>query len=202
MRNFQRLASGVNTTPLMLAINRRPELWAEDTFLRHYPQGPFGEVDSIMLRFPQRVVMADLDPAEQERKVALYKAGQLPGFDQHESIDCPAYAVLHEARAIVMNVFAAVAGTRLGRVMINRIKPGGRIFPHPDTPEHCRYYSRFHVVLASEPGVMFRCGDERAYWETGAVFWFNNALEHEVVNESQSDRIHMIIDAHCSEAAA
>lgn len=202
MRNFQRLATGVNVTPLMLAINRRPELWTEDTFLRHYPQGPFGEVDSIMLRFPQKVILKDLDPAKQEKKLALYKANKLPGFDQHESIDYPAYAVLHEARAIVMNVFAAVGGTRLGRVMINRIKPGGRIFPHPDTPEHCKYYSRFHVVLASEPGVMFRCGDERTYWETGAVFWFNNALEHEVVNESESDRIHMIIDAHCTGGAA
>ena len=198
MRNFYRLASGVNVTPLMLAISRRTDLWTEDTFLRHYPQGPFGMVDSIMLRFPEKVILDDADPAEQERKVALYKANQLPGFDQHESIDYPAYAALPEARDIVMNVFAAVRGTRLGRVMINRIAPGGRIFPHEDTPEHCRYYSRFHVVLQSADGVKFRAGDEWGNWETGAVFWFNNALEHEVINDSPTDRIHMVIDARCS----
>jgi hypothetical protein len=198
MRNFQRIASGVNVTPLMLAISRRPDLWTEDTFLRHYPQGPFGMVDSIMLRFPEKVVFEDTDQAEQERKLALYKTNQLPGFDQHESIDYPAYAKLPEARDIVMNVFAAVRGERLGRVMINRISPGGTIYPHEDTPEHCRYYSRFHVVLQSAPGVDFRAGTETAYWEAGAVFWFNNALEHEITNRSDVDRIHLVMDARCS----
>lgn len=191
MRNFVRIATGVNVTPLMLAIARRPELWKEDTFLRDYPQGPFQAIESIMLRFPEKRVF------EQEAEVEAYKRGE-HFFDQHESIDYPPYALLPEARQIVMNVFAAVAGERLGRVMINKIAPGGVIFPHADTPEHCDYYSRFHVVLQSGPGVMFRCGDEQTYWETGSVFWFNNKLEHEVINNSAVDRIHMIVDARCS----
>lgn len=199
MRNFCRIATGVNVTPLMLAIARRPDLWTEDTFLRHYPQGPFAMVDSIMLRFPEKVVFTDDDPAEQERKVALYKVNQLPGHDQHESIDYPPYARLPEAREIVMNVFAAVRGVRLGRVMINRIAPGGVIYPHADTEAHAAYYSRYHVVLQSAPGVMFRCGEEKTSWETGAVFWFRNELEHEVANNSATDRIHLIIDARCSQ---
>jgi len=194
MRNFLRIATGVNVTPLMLAIARRPELWTEDTYLRHYPQGPFGMVDSIMLRFPEKVVV---NGKNAEKKIALYKANKLAGYDQHESIDYPAYASLPEARLLVMQVFAAVAGTRLGRVMINRIAPGGSIFPHEDSPEHVSYYSRFHVVLQSAEGVKFRAGDETPYWETGSVFWFNNALEHEVVNDSPIDRIHMVIDARC-----
>lgn len=195
MRNFLRIATGVNVTPLMLAIARRPDLWTEDTFLRHYPQGPFGEVDSIMLRFPKKV---EFKGKHAERKVAAYKANKLAGFDQHESIDYPAYAGLPEARPLVMNIFAAVGGERLGRVMINRIAPGGRIFPHEDTPEHTRYYSRFHLVLQSAEGCRFRAGDETTYWETGSVFWFRNDLEHEVVNESPIDRIHMIVDAKVS----
>lgn len=193
MRNFLRLATGANVAPLMLAIARRPELWTEDTFLRHYPQGPFGEVDSIMLRFPKILENCT------EKQVALYKKNRLPGHDQHESIDYPAYAKLPEARQLVMNLFSAVAGERLGRVMINRIAPGGKIFPHADTPEHADYYRRYHAVLQSEPGVTFRCGDEETYWETGAVFWFNNKLEHEVVNNSPTDRIHLIMDVRCSQ---
>lgn len=192
MRNFLRIATGVNVTPLTLAIARRPELWTEDTFLRQYPQGPFGMVDTIMLRFPVKQIGLTAEQIE------LYKQNLLPGFDQHESIDYPAYAQLPDARHIVMQVFGAVGGTRLGRVMINRIAPGGVIYPHADTPEHAGYFSRYHVVLQSEPGVMFRCGDERTYWEAGSVFWFNNKLEHEVINESSVDRIHMVIDARCS----
>jgi len=191
MANFLRLASNQPIASLMLAIARRPELWKEDTYLRDYPQGPFGEVESIMLRFPEKRVF------DQESEVKAYKEGK-HFFDQHESIDYPAYRVLPEARPLIMNLFAAVQGERLGRVMINKIRPGGEIFPHADTPEHVDYYSRFHIVLQSEPGVKFRCGDEWAYWETGAIFWFNNKLEHQVINESKVDRIHMIMDARCS----
>ena len=192
MRNFLRIASGVNVTPLMLAIQRRPELWKADTYLRDYAQGPFGQVESIMLRFPEKRVF------EQQAEVESYKRGD-HFFDQHESVDQPAYATLPEARPLVMSVFAAAAGERLGRVMVNKIAPGGVIFPHADTPEHVAYYSRFHVVLQSSEGVRFRCGDEWAAWETGAVFWFRNAIEHEVINESRTDRIHLIVDARCSQ---
>jgi len=192
MKNFLRIAHGVNVTPLMLAISRRPDLWAADTFLRHYPQGPFGEVESIMLRFPERPLGLT------EEQVDLYKQNLLPGYDQHESVDQPAYAVLTEARPLVMSIFQAAAGERLGRVMINKIAPGGCIFPHADTPEHANYYSRFHLVLQSGEGCRFRAGDEWTQWESGAVFWFNNKLEHEVINDGPIDRIHMVIDARCS----
>lgn len=191
MRNFLRIGTGINVAPLMLAISRQPGLWTEDTFLRHYPQGPFGEVDSIMLRFPVK------QTGLTDEEIELYKQNRLPGADQHESIDYPAYSALPEARPLVMNLFTAVGGERLGRVMVNRIAPGGRIFPHADTPAHAEYYSRFHVVLQSAEGVKFRAGDEMTYWETGSAFWFNNKLEHEIVNESSVDRIHLIMDARC-----
>lgn len=195
MQHFYRIHRGVNVVPAMLALMRRPGLWQEDTFLRHYPQGPFGEVESVMLRFPKKVVF---DGPDAEEKVALYKQNMLPGYDQHESIDYPAYAMLPEARALVMSTFAAVSGERLGRVMINKIKPGGRIYRHADTPEHANYYRRFHIVLQSAPGSRFLCEDEEVHMDTGEVWWFNNKLEHEVINNSNEDRIHIVMDARCS----
>lgn len=190
MKNFMLLARDIDVRPLMLAIMRRPELWKEDTYLRDYPQGPFGEIESIMLRFPEKRVF------EQEEELAAYKAGE-HFFDQHESIDYPAYAILPEARQIIRDLIHLVGGERLGRVMVNKINPGGRIFPHEDTPEHAAYYSRFHVVLQSAPGVDFRAGDEHAYMDVGEVWWFNNALEHEVINNSATERIHMVVDIRC-----
>jgi hypothetical protein len=93
---------------------------------------------------------------------------------------------------------AYVHGERLGRVMINKIAPGGVIYPHADTPEHAEYYSRFHIVLQSQPGVVFRAGDEQVYMATGEVWWFDNKQEHEVINNSADDRIHMIVDIRTS----
>lgn len=184
MRNFHMLAGGVIVDPLVLAIKRKPELWREDTYLRDYPQGPFGDTETIMLRFPVKTVK------ETQAEVELYGHSD----EQHESIDYPAFAYLPEARAIVFALMATVQGERLGRVMINRLKPGGKVAPHADTPVHAEYYSRHHVVLQTALGANIRCGEETVHMEKGTIWWFNNKLEHEVVNNSGDDRIHMIVD--------
>lgn len=188
MNNFLQIAQGVDTTPLMLAIARRPELWKEDTYLRDYPQGPFKHLESIMLRFPVKGVY------ETEEEIKNHQST----YDQHESIDYPPYKILTEARPLVTGLMARVEGERLGRVMINKISPGGMIYPHADTPVHAEYYSRFHIVIKSSPGVTFRCGDEQVYMPIGTVWWFNNKKEHEVINNSADDRIHMIVDIRTS----
>lgn len=188
MKNFQQVASGVDILPLLLAIKRRPALWREDTYLRDYPQGPFAQVESIMLRFPVKGVF------ETEAEIASH----LSKYDPHESIDYPAYATLPEARPLIMGLMARVEGERLGRVMINKIAPGGSIFPHADNEAHADYYSRFHLVLQSQPGVSFRAGDETIFMPVGTVWWFDNSKEHEVINNSADDRIHVIIDIRTS----
>lgn len=188
MNNFLRLASNVDVLPLLLAIKRRSDLWKEDTYLRDYPQGPFKNIESIMLRFPVKGVY------DTEKELADH----LSTYDQHENIDYPAYAALPEARPLVMDLMARVGGERLGRVMINKIAPGGVIYPHADTKSHTDYYTRFHVVLQSQPGVLFRAGNETVYMGAGEAWWFDNSQEHEVINNSADDRIHMIIDIRTS----
>lgn len=184
MRNFQMIGQGLDVVPLLHQIRRQPELWREDTYLRDYPQGPFGQVESVILRFPDRSVHAT--------EAAL--AAHMEHFDQHENYDQPPYKRLTEARPIITNLMHYVGGERLGRVMINKIAPGGKVFPHADTPVHANYWDRYHVVLESHPGVDFRCEDEHVYMPTGTIWWFQNANEHEVINNSAGDRVHMIVD--------
>lgn len=184
MKNFLQMANGLQVMPLLLAITRRQELWKEDTYLRDYPQGPFKDIESIMLRFPVKSV--------------VQMESELAHIDQHESVDYPPYALLPEARHLIMTLMAAVGGERLGRCMINKIAPGGKIYPHADTPAHVEYYSRFHICLQSAPGVLFRAGDENIYMSPGECWWFDNSKEHEVINNSAVDRIHLIIDIRLS----
>ncbi len=73
MMNFQFLPS-VDPTKLLMQIKQNPELWKEDTYLRDYPQGPFGEIESIMLRFPEKRVF------EQEEELEKYKSGESHGL--------------------------------------------------------------------------------------------------------------------------
>jgi len=188
MKHYFTLATGIDTMPLMASIARQPELWKEDTYLRNFPQGPFGDTETIMLRFPRQVKLRS------ERALEKYKANRLPGYDQHESIFYPAWNRLPEAHAHVFALMNAVRGVRLGRVMINKIRPGGRIFRHRDTPEHTARWRRHHLVLRGRPGVVLSVGDEHVPMHTGSLFWFDNREEHEVVNNSDDDRISMVID--------
>jgi hypothetical protein len=177
----------------MLAIHRFEKsnaIWKSDTYLRDYPQGPFGDCESIILRFPPRSVF------ETEEEL---KKHQLT-FDQHECVDQEVFKMLPEARPLIFGVMAFAQGERLGRVIINKIKPGGKIYPHADTAAHAEYYDRFHVVLKSQPGVIFRAGEEEIYMPIGSAWWFDNSQEHEVINNSCDDRIHMVIDVRTSKA--
>lgn len=188
MKNFLRIAEGVDIIPLLLAIKRQPHLWREDTYLRDYPQGPFGMIESIILRFPERTVHETEELMRQHLAVT----------DQHESQDYPPYKLLPEARSLIMSLMTRVGGERLGRCMINRVPPGASIYPHADTAAHAEYYDRFHIVLASNPASAFRAGDEVVNMGVGEVWWFDNSIEHEVKNEGDCDRIHLIVDIRTS----
>lgn len=187
MRNFQLLAQNVNVTPLLNALYRQPELWKEDTFLRNVPQGPFGETDTVYLRFPDKVEVT-------QEQLELYLKNQLAGHDLHECKWREEISKLPEARAHILTLAASLGATRIGRCMINRIVPGGRIFPHKDSHWHATYWDRYHLVLQSEPGNVFRCEDENVHMRAGELWWFQNANEHEVHNNSSMDRIHLVMD--------
>lgn len=191
MKNFLRIAENCDVMPLLLALHRYDKsdaIWKEDTYLRDYPQGPFGDTESVILRFPDRSVHATEEALKEH----------LANFDQHENLDQPVFKALSEARSLIFSLMARIQGERLGRVMINKIRPGGIIYPHADTPIHANYWDRFHIVLQSMPGNVFRCGTESVGMKVGECWWFNNTLEHEVKNNSADDRIHMIIDIRTS----
>jgi len=190
MNNFLKLATNIDILPLRLALARQPELWHADTYMRDYPQGPFGEINSVLLRFPVKRVF------EMEEDLANYNAGKSQ-WDWHESVDYPAFDSLPEARPIIMALMARVNGERLGRVIINRVPAGSKIDAHEDTPIHTSYYSRFHVVLQSQPGVVFIAGDEQVFMAPGEAWWFDNKTWHEVINNSAEERIHMVVDIRC-----
>lgn len=187
MKYFYKLPYTADVNSLLLAIHRYDKsqgIWQADTYLRDYPQGPFGHTESIILRFPPRSV--------HETEEALKDHNQT--IDEHENVDQPVFAFLPEARPLIFGLMAATQGERLGRCMINKLQPDGVIYPHADTPTHAAYWDRFHVVLQSNGSATFRCADETVFMMSGEVWWFNNAKEHEVINHGDDDRIHMIVD--------
>lgn len=183
MRNFQRIASGVDVMPLLHALQRNEDLWNANKFRTTFKNTPHGDVDDIWLRYsePEAVLNPDdIRPIIAGHEVTWYEAAH----------DLP-------FKPIVCDLMRRVEAYSLERLLITRLKPGGRILPHADNAGeyvHQGDIGRYHVVLQGLPGSLMRCGDERVNMQTGEVWWFNAHIEHEVANNSTDDRIHMLVD--------
>lgn len=180
MENFYKLTSNANITPLVSAITRQPKLWNQYTLRTEHKGTAHCEVSDIWLRFN------DIQDKTNEYII-----------DNHESIDYPAFDKLPQARSLIFDLMRLVEGKRLGRVLITKLTPGTKIHPHVDGGDHAAYYSRHHIILQNEPGSVFRCGNEAITMRTGEVWWFNNEIEHEVINNSSDDRLTLIVDIKC-----
>lgn len=183
MRNFQRLVQGLDVSALVHELARQGTLWNENTLRTTHPESPHTQVDDIWLRFD------DLEPYKASGGEDVKKV-----IDGHESIFWPSWYKLPAAQKIVHDLMYAVKGVRLGRVLITRMAPGAVIAPHVDGGEHAAYYDRYHVTLQNGPGSLFHCGDEQVNMKAGEVWWFDNSVEHSVVNNSADDRLTLIVD--------
>lgn len=186
MRNFLKLASSINILPLLHSVQRQPELWNENKLRTTHQQSPHTQVDDIWLRFNDTKLYAGKEVSE-----------YAPLMDEHESICYPAWFKLPEAQIIIFDLMRLVNGTRLGRVLITRLSPGKSIAAHVDGGTHAEYYERYHCILQNFPGSNFRAGNETICMRSGDLYWFDNSKEHEVLNQSQDDRLTLIIDIRC-----
>jgi hypothetical protein len=183
VRNFLHLASGIDTFPLKMALYQQPSLWDQVPVRTQTPGSPHAHASDVLLRF---------QPLD----------GSLP--DHRECIWYEAAQHLPQVRPLVYGVMARMEGERLGRVMLARLEPGHNIPAHSDVGIHplqyekIPYWRRVHIVLETDPAVLFRCGDEVIHMGQGEVWAFRGELEHEVwwQGEGVSPRTHLILDVH------
>lgn len=162
-------------TPLNEAVARQPDLWNEIQERQKFSGSPHGDTETIFLRWC--------------KGLNLHSA-----FTEIPAFDCLAMGKLLEAHEHINYALSLASGQKLGRVLIVKLRPGGVITPHIDEGDYADHYERFHVVLKSQAGVLFTCGNEAVQMKAGEVWWFNHKEVHEVHNLSQSDRIHMMVD--------
>lgn len=177
--SFVCLISGLDVRPLLKALETKPYLWNQITDRQTTPGSPHVDTQSIFLRWA-----AD---------GSVHAA-----FNDLEAIDYPALGELEEAREFIGLTLREASATKLARVIIASLKPGGRITPHADEGLYADTYERFHLVLQSDFGNRFHVGGPRAYetaeMRAGDLWWFNHKRTHWVENYSNRERIHLIMD--------
>lgn len=170
---FQKVQSFLDIRAARAELEAQPELWSEITIRQDFPGSAHHDTESIILRGPA--------------------AGTNP-FDE---IPAQPYGVIDKLPHccnLVILLAEKLGATEIGRVMVVRLKAGGSIDRHADEGKYAEHYQRFHIVLASEDGNVFQCGDALQWMQPATAWWFNHRLEHDVTNGSDSPRTHLIVD--------
>lgn len=180
MKHFLLISVGLDILPLLYAVSRQPQLWDQHPLRTSFPGSPHAEVSDILLRFQVPEVGASVQTINAN----------------HESVPYPAWWVLPEARPLVFGLMGRVSATRLGRVLLTRLRPGCRIPPHVDSAPHSVYYARHHITLCTPPECYFRVEDEVITMRPGECWLVANSKEHTVWNDGTTERIVLIVDTH------
>jgi hypothetical protein len=162
MRYFRLEGRGIAVAPLMEEVAALEAHWDRD-----YGTAVTSQPDTLRIKIRDRVPEAGLFKRDCHGTVRTAFADRIPR----------AYAFMCD--------FAQATGQEIGRCDLLKLLPGGRVAPHRDGGEFCRYRNRYHLALRSDG----------FYLKEGELWWFDNKAQHSGRNMSYTaPRIHMIFD--------
>ncbi len=94
----------------------------------------------------------------------------------------------------------ASLNTVVGRSRFMRLAPGKGVPAHSDTDYTWRNRVRIHIPIITDPSIEFVSRSHingkvvKVHKQAGEAWIFDNWREHEVINESDIQRIHLVID--------
>jgi len=175
MQNFKLIRCGVDPQPLLAEIAAVDGAWAQATGRQQKI-----DVQREALAIPLRGLRASAVAGRKRR-------------DVHESRWTSGAAQYPLASRFLEDSALALASL-MGRAKIVCLPAGQRVYPHIDRGEYYRVRDRYHLVLRSTAGSWLRAGDEEVRMREGELWWFDNNVLHEVHNDGDEDRIHLIFD--------
>jgi aspartyl/asparaginyl beta-hydroxylase (cupin superfamily) len=80
------------------------------------------------------------------------------------------------------------------RILFVKLKSNTNIAPHVDSGKSLVNCKRTHIPIITNPKVTFTIDGETKHLKEGEIWEINNTRNHSVDNNSDEDRIHLIID--------
>lgn len=178
MPSIQMLSSGFDVKPLKDQLAQNPGVWNRHTMRTTAYETPHLAVSDIWVRY---------NAWENFR-------GDIQAFNaEHVSSWYPVIREIPAAWSLSRRVLRYVGGRRLGGVLITRIPPGGEVKPHIDMGWHAGFYEKFAVQVAGNDQQAFCFEDAELRPHPGDLYTFDNSRLHWVNNESDQERITLII---------
>ena len=196
MKYFQRVSYGIDVNPIALALARQPELWNTITDRRSVKGTAHLDTSDIWLRFNSQDNRHDDTNDEIGSPEWREKYDKFVG--EHHATWYAAYYKLPQVRKLIFQMMALCEGVELGGVLITRIPAGKSVLPHADHGWHPHHYNtKIYIPLETNGEVYNRCENETVVMNLGEAWYFNNEVEHEVINNGTTDRITLIICIRC-----
>jgi hypothetical protein len=167
---IKRLASGLNVSNIVWALQENPGLWDEHTSRTRSPESPHHDMSDIWLRYA---------PDTEFR-------------GEHDSVWLPPSDIL-PVKDMVYDLMRFCDGERLGGIWLTRLPAFKECKPHIDEGWHAGYYRKFAIQIKSSPGQLFIVEDESLESRPGDVYEFINNVTHSVTNPTEFERITMIV---------
>lgn len=177
--SFCKLNLKVDVTPLKMALKAKPHLYGKYN-LRSQGDSPHRETTDIWVR------TNDVNP--------YLARGSMAGFtDKHDPVWYPVCQELQEINPIVAAIIKHVGGEALGTILITKLPAGGKIHPHMDSGWNAEYFDKFYVPVENRRGSIFNFKGSHIDPEIGKVYQFDNSKLHWINNDSDGDRVAMIV---------
>lgn len=150
----------------------------------------FGEYSARKYASPIHAQMTDIWLRYGDIREMIKSGDYSKIASEHDSIwlkDLP------ECKRLCFKIMSLVDGERLGGVLITKLPPGGQILPHNDSGWHADYYDKYYVPIENSKGAVFGFDDGVIDPDLGDAWAFDNSYNHWVDNNTDQDRIAMVV---------
>ena len=180
---FNKIACGFNVMPLQIALRRQPGLFGKYNY-RCDGNSPHRESVDIWVRY---------NAIENVTKVKKQLNSEHPANTEHRPIWYPSYYQLPDLRHLIFDLMRLVEGEELGTILLVKIPPKKQIYTHTDSGWSAEYYEKYYIPIQSNVGNAFNFPDGSIYPQIGEVYWFDNSVQHNAINDSNEDMIMLIV---------
>jgi hypothetical protein len=179
---FNKIACGYNVMPLQIALRRQTGLFGKHN-QRCEGNSPHRESTDIWIRY---------NAIENVTNVDKQLNSDHPANAEHRPVWYPAYYQLPDIRHLLFDLMRLVEGEELGTVLLVKIPPKQRIYDHTDAGWSAEYYEKYYIPIQSFEGNFFNFPDGSIIPFVGEVYWFDNSVTHNAVNDSNEDMVMLI----------
>lgn len=166
-----------DVSALSAQLEAHPEVWDEWTVRTEHPMSPHREAPDIWVRYNPKI----------------NHAGDMQAFNGPHTSEW--YPVIAKIPAVIDLCWGLCVkeNADLGGVFITKVPAGKQIYPHVDGGWHASTYEKFIITVKGNERQSFNFDGESLATMPGEAFWFDNAYSHWVKNDSDEDRISLIV---------